>query len=176
MLIYLLLKLKGTYEKPPSVVIWLSQYIHFRQQNGKTSKKAQVKAPRRRQRDGNTPQVTGWRGGKAPLCVCYWGACPQVESLAGLGAHTSSGQQTRPGGTDNTGAQVCLGIHGLSHRWPFWRNSDLTAFKWRRTKRSKGTQTRWGNIGRSDTSSPSCQMLDGGRSKCFRESWQMTRN
>lgn len=33
------LKLKGTYEKPPSVVIWLSQYIHFRQQNGKTSKK-----------------------------------------------------------------------------------------------------------------------------------------
>ena len=31
--------LKGTYEKPPSVVIWLSQYIHFRQQNGKTSKK-----------------------------------------------------------------------------------------------------------------------------------------
>lgn len=87
---------------------------------------------------GTHTQVTGCVGVKAPLCVCYWGARPQVESHAGLEPTLltwptqeawSNGQHWGPG---------LPGIYRLSHRWQFWHNSDLMAFKWRLTKEKQG--------------------------------------
>lgn len=115
-------------------------------------------------------------GVKAPLCVCDWGACPQVESHAGLEPPLliwPTREAQRNGQHWGSGLP---GICGLSHKWQFWLNSNLKAFKWRLTKEKQEGPWLTSNIGRSDTSSLSCQMLDGGRSTCFRESWQITRN
>lgn len=135
-----------------------------------------MKAPRRRQRDGNTPQVTGWRGWESSFVCLLLGSLPTSGITRWAGAHTSRLASKR-----GLEGRTTLGLRSAWHPRIKPQMTVLTqqrphGFQVTADRREARGPRLASNIGRSDTSSPSCQMLDGGRSKCFRESWQMTRN